>query len=76
MNHLNNLKGHLIKEKKVHTLSKEEYEKEVFIEKGKVTCQFIGLTILSAIFAGIFYAFQNIQHTPQVAGDAATTGAK
>merc|ERR1712195_172041 len=74
MNHISNFKDKLImKPKDAHKLSKEEYREEVFKEKAKVTCQFIILVILSAIFAGIFYTFQTLQHSPQVA--AATPAA-
>merc|ERR1712166_1436508 len=59
MNHISNFKDKLImKPKDAHKLSKEEYREEVFKEKAKVTCQFIILVILSAIFAGIFYTLQ------------------
>ena len=66
MQHLNNLKHKIpgIKPPQHHKLDKAEYKEAVFKEKAKVTCQFILLVILSALFAGVFYAFQHVQHSP------------
>ena len=66
MHHINNLKNKIpgVKPPQHHKLDKAEYKDAVFKEKAKVTCQFIMLVILSAIFAGIFWAFQNVQHAP------------
>ena len=75
MQHLKNLKDKAMIKKETHKLSKEEYKEEVFKEKAKITCQFIFLTFLSMIFAGLFYTWLNLQHEKQVKTAAAPAAA-
>ena len=73
MQHLHDLKNKLKIKKRVHKMSKDEYKDEVFKEKAKITCQFMSLIFISAIFAGIFHTFLTLTHVPQTAVKAAAT---
>ena len=56
-------------------MSKDEYKVEVFREKAKITCQFIIMTILSMMFAGLFYTWLTLSHEKQVKAAAAAVPA-